>query len=155
MTTHADMQLFIQLDQLLWVHIHKLHTKTVSYVHSMQGNSSHMLDMSSRASSSWNFCDLQPTLSRGHPTHTHSIHLRIWKKVTMCATDIFNLSHPPSPRFLPCLKSAVVLTRTCRHSVFVKYLNVLIYVEWLVQAYIHTHAQCSPISGGFTQAHPN
>jgi len=31
-TAHADMKLFIQLDQLLWPHRDEFHTQTLSYV---------------------------------------------------------------------------------------------------------------------------
>ena len=81
----------------------------------------------------WNFCDSQPVLSHGHVTHSVEVNYHVCCKCIQL--DIFT---PRGPIHTDA-KVCIVLTRTCRHSVFVKYLNALIYVEWLVQAYIRTH----------------
>ena len=56
------MQLFIQLDQLLWLDRHKLHTQTVSYV-ACKGDSS-CVELAVHAQ-----CLLETSVTRSWPCH--------------------------------------------------------------------------------------
>ena len=77
-TTHADMQLFMQLDQLLWLHRDKLHTQPVSYVAYRRVPGMYWavkLVVHAQHFNTWNFCGSHPALSCSHLTDTHSIDL--------------------------------------------------------------------------------
>ena len=141
------MQLFIQLDQLLWLDRHKLHTQTVSYV-ACKGDFSCVWAVELVVHAQ---CLLETSVTRSRPCHT-AIRLtftpQTYLEVTVHAANTFNLSHIRSPWFLPRWRYSAKVAPT-QHLVFVKYLNALFYnLQSVVGPSIHTHTRvqwsCSP-----------
>ena len=123
MTTHTDMQLFIQLNQLLWLHSDEFHTNCE--LHSILRGSSCVWTVK-LVVHAWHL--LETSVTRSWPYHAAirlTQHRLIWKWVTVHAANTFNLSHLRSLRFLPhqCYSAKVCI-------------NV---GKWSDQAYIHTY----------------